>query len=86
MVKFCGGVPINFINRVTRKTGYYISYNPSTSGYGCTTTALVLDDESKFFVLCGDHRKQYEALGDNFESCLEYFKNSDCKHEYSDKV
>lgn len=61
---------------VTRSIGaaVHISYNPSSAGYGCDTTAIVLR-ERVFFVLNGDHAgalcsavEQHGVSG-----CVEYF-------------
>ena len=61
---------------VTRSVGtaVHISYNPSSAGYGCDTTAIVLR-ERVFFVLNGNHA---EALCSAVEQhgvsgCVEYF-------------
>lgn len=59
---FFEGIPIHIPNEVRQNDpSFYISYNPSSRDYGCPTTALVLKDTqmTKFYILCGDHRKQY---------------------------
>lgn len=68
--------------------GFYISYNWSTQGYGCRTTALVLGQMEKFYILKGDHRDQYKHLvNQGFHACYEYYKdNIGDAHEYSDDL
>ncbi len=68
--------------------GFYISYNFSRYDYGCPTTALVLGQMQKFFILKGDYRKQYADIFDKgFYECLSYFKdNISNAHEYSDTI
>lgn len=57
--------------------GFYVSYNNhDTNIYGDVTTALVLGQMEKFFILNGNHTKEYEKLIDcGFSGCMEYFKN-----------
>jgi len=69
--------------------GFYISYNNyDTKIYGDVTTALVLGQMQKFYILNGDHRKQYEEIIEQgFLKCLEYFKNNISQaSKYSDEV
>ena len=69
--------------------GFYISYNDHDHGiYGCDTTALVLGQMEKFYVLQGDHRAQYLPLvGNGFAACLSYFnENIDSVHKFSEKI
>jgi len=63
-------------NRVTQGNGFYISYNNVDSDiYGSDTTALVWGQMEKFYILNGDHRKQYTPLiSQGFDACLAYFK------------
>lgn len=86
---FLGGVPVNIPNEVRQNNSdFYISYNANSRDYGCPTTALVLDNPqmSKFYILCGDHRKQYEAAG-NLDACLSYYASlPDKQHSYSDEL
>jgi len=43
--------------------GFYVSYNDNDIDvYGCKTTALVLGQMQRFFILNGDHRKQYAEI------------------------
>lgn len=69
--------------------GFYISYNSyDTDIYGSVTTALVLGQMQQFFILNGDHRKQYaEVIKQGFDACLKYYKkNIADSHPYSDKL
>lgn len=66
---------------------FYVSYNwKDRAIYGDSTTALVKDDMSKFYVLNGNHRGKYITLLDKgWDACLEYFKaNKDQWNKYSD--
>lgn len=70
-------------------SGFYISYNDHDTGiYGSDTTALVLGQMEKFYILKGDHRAQYLPLIDQgFDACLAYFKaNAQDVHKHSDKI
>lgn len=69
--------------------GFYISYNNYDRRiYGDVTTALVLGQMQKFYILNGDHRKQYKELIEHgFDKCLEYFKaNISQVNKYSDEL
>ena len=85
---FMNGVPVYVPNEIRQiDSSFYISYNASSAGYGCKTTALVLESPHtiKFFILCGDHRKQYDSAS-TLEACLAYYDNhKDLQHGYSDK-
>lgn len=82
------GIPVHIPNEVRQNDHrFYISYNTSSRDYGCPTTALVLKDPqmTKFYILCGDHRKQYE-VANTLEGCLAYFRNLPyLRHSYSDE-
>lgn len=84
---FFGGMPVSVPNEVMESSpDFYISYNASSRDYGCPTTALVLGQGDKFYILCGDHRKAY-AQASTLEACLDYYKeNQGIRHEYSDKL
>lgn len=58
--------------------GFFVSYNNyDTELYGSETTALVLGQMQKFYILNGDHRKQYaEIINQGFQACLSYFKDN----------
>ena len=71
-------------NFIIDKGEYYISYNGSEQWYGSDTTALVVGQMQAFYILNGDHRKEYEKLND-FESCLAYFmQNIKLKNKHSE--
>ena len=77
--------PIYPPNTVIEKKGFYISYNcVDIAIYGSDTTAIVLDNMSKFLILNGDHRDAYKGL--DYDACVQYFKdNAHLKNnEYSD--
>lgn len=86
---FMGGVPLQIPNEVRQNDPrFYVSYNASSRDYGCPTTALVLNDPqmTKFYILCGDHRPQYDAAA-SLEACLAYFASMPgLQHQYSDKL
>ena len=88
-VKFLGGVPLMVTNEVNQKQKeFYVSYNHSARDYGGPTTALVVmhPEFRRFFILCGDHRKGYEAL-ETLEQHLDYYKARPTEqHDFSDKV
>jgi len=56
---------------------YHISYNPSSAGYGCVTTAIVLK-QTVFLVLNGDHKTNLEHLAKELglQGCIKYFANN----------
>lgn len=68
--------PVTVPNSTIDGGGFYISYNDhDTSIYGSDTTALVLGQMEKFYILNGDHRAKYEKLIESgFDACMEYFK------------
>ena len=85
----CGPVVVPVPNAVIDGDGFYISYNDHDIRiYGSDTTALVVGQMEKFYILTGDHRAQYQALMANgFEACLDYFKaNLKDAHKHSDKL
>lgn len=78
-------------NTVTHGTGFYVSYNDhDTSIYGSDTTALVVGQMERFYILKGDHRRQYaDLIPSGYEACLSYYKdkaNIGLSHRYSDKL
>ena len=84
-----GEILVPVPNVIVQRDGFYISYNDyDTDIYGCATTALVRGQMEAFYILNGDHRKQYDAIaGDGFGACLEYFKaNADMVNLRSDKL
>ena len=69
--------------------GFYVSYNNYDRAiYGDVTTALVLGQMQKFYILNGNHSEQYkELIGQGFFKCLEYFKaNINQANQFSDKI
>jgi hypothetical protein len=67
---------------------FYISYNPvDISLYGDKTTALVYGQMQHFYVLNGDHRKEYkELIPLGWQACFDYFiSNQDKINKYSEK-
>jgi hypothetical protein len=67
--------------------GFYVSYNSYDRAiYGDVTTALVLGQMQKFYILTGNHSEQYkELINKGFSKCLDYFKaNINQAHRYSD--
>lgn len=86
-VQFLGGMPMHVPNEVMEVSkDFYISFNASSRDYGCPTTALVLGQGDKFYILCGDHRKAYAGMT-TFDECLTYYKSlPDQHHAYSDKL
>jgi len=100
-VEYFKGMPITVYNSVTDESstdveyngekykGFYVSYNNHDRRiYGCKTTALVLGQMQKFFILNGNHTKQYnELIPQGFEACLQYYKdNIDQSNKYSDEL
>ena len=82
---FCDGVPISVPNRTINKTGYYISYNNRDTGiYGSDTTALVTLPRQTFYILNGDHTKEYNQFN-SVEDCMDYFMaHENLKNKYSE--
>lgn len=81
----------NLLIEIGGKThkGFYVSYNSHDRAiYGADTTALVLGQMDLFFILNGDHRKQYkEIIEQGFDACLTYFKdNIRDLNKFSDKI
>jgi hypothetical protein len=76
-------------NHVIDAGGFYVSYNACDAGiYGSDTTALVLGQMEKFFILNGDHRAVYRGLmNDGLDACMGYFRANVAKvNRYSDKL
>lgn len=76
-------------NHVIQGDGFYISYNDiDLSIYGCDTTALVFGQMQKFYILNGDHVRQYmEIIHLGFDACFDYFMdNLQDINKNSDKV
>ena len=83
MIK-CEGIPILITNDVVIATPeFYVSYNDRDIAiYGDVTTALVStenDNPKKFFILNGDHTKEYQKImldSGSFLNCLKYFEEN----------
>lgn len=62
-------------NAVLDADGFYLSYNNlDVSLYGDVTTALVIGQMERFYILNGDHRDAYQArVSMGLASCLDYF-------------
>lgn len=54
--------------------GFHISHNYSSAGYGCETTAIVLQNHVHF-VLNGDHREALAKASEEhgLQGCVDYF-------------
>jgi hypothetical protein len=84
----CGVFAVNYPNSVMEGEGFYVSHNDrDLVAYGSQTTALIVGQMEKFYILKGDHRAGYVTLiPRGFATCLDYFKrHSDLVHRYSDK-
>lgn len=67
---------------------FYVSLNTvDVSIYGYETTALVVGQMEKFYILNGNHMSQYKALVvSGFSECFDYFlKNLDKINKHSEK-
>ena len=83
------GMPCFVPNDVMDCTDFYISYNNyDIRSYGSDTTALVKGNMEKFYILDGNHTKQYnELVAKGFDACLDYFKdNANLINKYSDSI
>lgn len=65
-------------NLILAGDGFYVSYNEyDTAIYGCDTTALVVGQMEKFYILNGDHREKYSSLIERgFDACMSYFQEN----------
>ena len=84
-----GPFPVCIPNTTMDGDGFYVSYNDhDTAIYGSVTTALVLGQMEKFYVLNGDHRAMYSKLiAHGFDACLGYFEaNIGEINKYSEKI
>ena len=84
-----GTLPVFIPNSVVDGDGFYVSHNNHDHAiYGGETTALVLGQMEKFYVLKGDHRQAYAAhIKQGFQACLNHFKqHPELVHPYSDKL
>ena len=57
--------------------GFYNSYNfIDRAAYGSDTTALVLGQMQRFYILTGDHRLRYAPLiPQGLDACLAYYRD-----------
>lgn len=78
-------VPIITYNDVIQKKDYYISLNQHDLNiYGDITTAIVVGQMEKFYILNGNHVEHYNRLK-TLQDCLQYFKEQKNKiNKYSD--
>ena len=66
-------------NYVLRGDGFYISYNPRTSGYseafaGDVDEETALCKDETYFILNGDYRADYERLiRDGYDACKRFY-------------
>lgn len=68
---------------------FYLSYNNRDVGlYGCDTTAVVLAQMLRFYILEGDHRDALAAIKQGgFTACMEYVRqHHDQLHKRSDPI
>ena len=84
-------VPVFKPNVVSQKCDeFYVSYNSyDTHAYGSDTTALVIGRGNHFYILNGDHRKQYKQASEEggLEACFEYFrKNNHLINKHSERI
>lgn len=89
-VDYFNGIPIINYNAIVGENdsqievdgkiydGFYVSYNSyDVAIYGDVTTALVLGQMQKFYILNGNHCEEYsKIIKDGFEKCMEYFKKN----------
>lgn len=78
------GIPIFTPNDVYRYgENWYVSYNNrDTAIYGSDTTALVLEQPTKFLILNSNHIAQYAeifASGGDYYDCMAYFVAHHCQ-------
>ena len=83
----CAGVPIFVSNDTIDGDGFYVSCDSHCSAYGTPTTALVVGQMEKFFILKGNHMSAYaERIPQGLEACMAYYReNKNLIHPYSDK-
>lgn len=84
-----GRLPVTVPNEVVSRAGFYVSFNDHDIGiYGCATTALVIGQGERFYILNGDHRAGYASLIDlGLDACMTYFKEKSVEmNRFSDKI
>jgi hypothetical protein len=64
---------VTALNQIANFDGYYISY--CSSGIQFDTTAIVLGQMERFYILDGDHSNELEALSreGGVQACIKYF-------------
>lgn len=82
-----GGILVFTPNSTFDYKGYYISYNSRDSAiYGSDTTALVIGQMERFYILTGDHVEEYQKCS-GLDECLAYFKAHQSEiAKYSDNL
>jgi len=56
---------------------FYVSYLSDEGWYGSDTTALVVGQMQRFYILNGDFREQYsELIPQGFKACYDFFKDN----------
>ena len=89
---FINGINIPETNVISKDAEeFYISYEHFSFAYGCPTTALVIDRYKQnigdlFYILKGDHRKQYNSCEMLQDSIRYLLSNKSIIHEYSDDL
>lgn len=79
---------LNVPEETLQGDGFYVGYNEQHIDLcWCVTTALVSGQMEAFYILNGDHRRQYaDVMGRGFEACMEYFmENIDQINKRSDR-
>ena len=84
-IKTFEGIPC-LVPNVTEQhdKSFYVSYNNYDTGiYGSDTTAIVLNDMTRFTILNGDHRKPLKGL--TYAEAIEYaMQHSEQINKFSD--
>lgn len=65
-------------NTTMNGKGFYVSFNQMDWAiYGDVTTALVDNQMVNFFILNGDHRKNYkELIPLGWDACMKYYRDN----------
>lgn len=87
-LRFMGGIPVQVPNSTYQGDGFYISHNDrDVRIYGAVTTALVVQGQTAFYILKGDHREGYASrIAQGLDACLDYFRQHiDQISQYSDR-
>ncbi|EIC4510208.1 hypothetical protein LAC50_002849 [Escherichia coli] len=72
-------------NLIHKRYGWHLSYCGSSAAYGCKTTALVIDNRV-FFVLKGDHRREWMAAMTLWEALQYFVAHDDQVHPASEHL